>query len=161
MGLPQPASARRLKATEFFGKKELFVLYEHVAGDSAPAPKLYRFTSENGTLVPHPAFEFPGHRECKTLSESAVLPYPTVQVGCDHATLYVLRRAGDSFVLDRKTVFGDAGKAASAEFRPWGNCAIHSVLAGDWNSDGKPDVAVAVNNDGIYLADFSKTDPVI
>lgn len=79
------------------------MLYEHAASDSVP--KLYRFASESGTLVSRTAFEFPGHRECKTLSESAILPYLTVQVGCDHATLYVLKRSGDSFVLDRKTVF--------------------------------------------------------
>jgi len=94
-----------LKATEFFGKKELLALYEHVASDSESSPKLYRFEFENGALVPRMAFEFPGHRECKTLSESAILPYPTVQVGCDKATLYVLKRSGDSFVLDGKTVF--------------------------------------------------------
>ncbi|MFZ3232696.1 MAG: hypothetical protein WA194_04130 [Patescibacteria group bacterium] len=137
------------------------MLYEHVATDSESAPKLYRFASESGALVPRMAFEFLGHRECKTLSESAVLPYPTIQVGCDKATLYVLKKSGNSFVLDRKTVFGDPKKAENATSEPWGNYAIHAILAGDWNSDGKPDVAVAVNNDGIYLADFSKGDPTV
>ncbi|MFB0965374.1 MAG: hypothetical protein QMC36_06925 [Patescibacteria group bacterium] len=47
----------------------------------------------------------------------------------------MLKKSGDSLVLDRKTVFGDLQIAASAEYRPWGNYAIHSILAGDWNSD--------------------------
>lgn len=95
------------------------MLYEHVAKDAGSSPKLYRFESESGTIVSRMAFEFPGHRECKTLSESAILPYPTVQVGCDKATLYVLKKSGDSFVLDRKTVFGNPTKAASAKSEPW------------------------------------------
>lgn len=59
-------------------------------------PKLYHFVHENGRMVQNLVFEVPSeHRECKEISESAMFAYPTVQIGCDKAKVYVLRRDGD------------------------------------------------------------------
>lgn len=40
----------------------------------------------------------------------------------------------------------------------WENLSVHMISSGDWDGDGTNETVISVNNDGLYLFDFFRSD---
>lgn len=115
-------------------------------------------------MVSELVFEIPsGHLECKEISQSEMFAYPTVQIGCDNATVYVLKRQEEGVSTDRTIRLEDFKMPSLMAKTPksdasWEKLSVHMIVSEDIDLDGKNETIISVNNDGIYLFDFLQSN---
>ncbi len=118
-------------------------------------------------MVSELVFEIPSeHLECKEISQSEMFAYPTVQIGCDNATVYVLKRQKEGVSTDRVIRLEDFKMPSLMVKTPksdasWEKSSIHMIASEDIDGDGKNETIISVNNDGIYLFDFFRSNEPI
>ena len=162
IGIPLPAFPRRQLAMRAPYTEGLLVLFEGMLngdGESVLPIRLYRMTRDaEGKIEKKELLSIPGHQECKTITTYRIKPYPTIQVGCDDSTLYVLRETEKGLEIDDVLKFSE--ELLSKEYsvkrsslKPWSIYSIHAVFGKDVNGDGFDEMVVLVNNDGFYLVD--------
>lgn len=167
IGIPLPAFPRRLTAIRAPFKESVVVLYDGMLngeGKTVLPVRVYLYSRDaKGEIIKKQAAELSGHSECKTISTLNFLDSPTIQIGCDNATLYFFAESGDSLKLVKTMKFSEKYVTAEyekkrADLKPWSIYSIHAVFGKDVDGDGKEEMVVGINNDGFYLVNPKNPD---